>query len=120
MNVCPEIDEPTLKCDVLNRLGSAYLDLGDAPRAVKTLEDAIVLARTLEKRLEEACVLDSLGKCYFRLGYGRLAIPFQEDSLSLFRELDAEKDAAIVLTSLGEALSELGESERARQYMMRR
>ncbi|WP_410964425.1 tetratricopeptide repeat protein, partial [Salmonella sp. SAL4447] len=68
-------------------LGRVYVALGDAERAIATLEQALRQARTIQYRLGEAELLSILGQACVANGDDVGAVPAFEAALAMFHEL---------------------------------
>ncbi len=97
----------------LGNLGSAYLQLGEARKAVTFYEQDLDIARELGDRHGEGAALGNLGSAYLQLGEVRQAISFYEQHLEIARELGDRREEGTALGRLGLAYADLGDAQRA-------
>jgi tetratricopeptide (TPR) repeat protein len=100
----------------LVNLGNAYLELGEARRAIQCYKQQLVIAREIDDRRGEANSLGNLGVAYVHLGEARRAIEYHEQALAIDREIGDRQGEGSALTNLGIAYSQLGEAARAIEY----
>ena len=77
---------------------------------------ALVIAREIGYRQEEAADLGNLGNCYFDIGELATAIAFHEQALVIAREVGYRQGEANQLGSLGNCHSALGDPARAIEF----
>jgi tetratricopeptide (TPR) repeat protein len=97
----------------LGNLGSAYLALGDARKAIAFYEQALAIAREIGDKRNEGNWLGNLGSAYWALGDARKAIEFYEQCLTLHREIGDRRGEGAALGNLGNAYLSLGDARKA-------
>ncbi len=100
----------------LGNLGSAYLALGDAHRAIEFYEQALAIDREIGNRRGEGAALGNLGLAYAALGDARRAIEFYEQQLVIVREIGDRRGEGTALGNLGLAYLALGDARRAIEF----
>lgn len=100
----------------LGNLGSAYITIGEAHKAVECQEKALAIEREINNRSGEGTVLNNLGLAYASLGETRLAIDFYGKALAVAREVGEKHSQANALGNLGNAHTDLGETQTAIGY----
>lgn len=100
----------------LGNLGSAYLHLGDARRAIEYYEQALVIAHKIGDRRGVAADLNNLGNAYAHLGDPRRAIAYYDQDLEIAREMGDRRGEGDALNNLGLAYADSGETRRAIQH----
>jgi len=105
---------------VLGNLGSAYLQLGDARRAIGYYEQRLEIAREIGDRRGEGTVLGNLGSAYLQLGDARCAIGYYAQRLEIAREIGDRRGEGHALGNLGNACLQLGDARRAIGYYEQR
>ncbi|HEX5709324.1 MAG TPA: tetratricopeptide repeat protein, partial [Pyrinomonadaceae bacterium] len=93
---------------LLNVLGTAYFDSGDARRAVECYEQSLVIAREFGNSRSEVDALGNLGNAYVALNAPRRAIEYCEQALALARELGDRSLEGSIQGVLGNAYDALG------------
>lgn len=119
LNLAQGAQDDPWRARALNNLGAAALERGDARGAVKQLEAALTVNRSLEPLAAQrriAQVEGNLGLAWRRLGDAAKAREFTERSLQANRQLAAGRDSAAVARNL-ESLGNLeADPARALQY----
>lgn len=100
----------------LGNLGGAYIELGEARRAIDYCEQALRSFRALGDRYREGVILGNLGLAFADLGETRRAIAFYEQNLAILHEIGDQSYVGNVLGNLGDAYMDLGEAQRAIDY----
>jgi len=100
----------------LGNLGSAYLNLGEAQKAISYYEQALAIFHRLSNWHGEGAILGNLGSAYFSLGEIQKAIGYFEQSLAICRETGDLRGQGNSLGRLGNAYYGLGEIQRAIGY----
>lgn len=106
-----------LLADILNRLGSVYLQLPDTATAEPLLNEALQLARTRQDKSLEAAALDSLGNLEVLKGDLPAALVYFHNSLQLATGIGDTARMARVATSIGQHSLEAGDLETANNYL---
>ncbi len=100
----------------LGNLGSAYLNLGEAQKAIGYFEESLKIDREIGDRRGEGNALGNLGLAYSNLGEVQKAIGYYEEALKIAREIGNRQGEGADLTNLGIAYADLGEVQRAIGY----
>jgi tetratricopeptide (TPR) repeat protein len=111
-----KITDPYLKSTSLGNLGSAYRHLGQYQKAITYHEQALISAREMKNRANEATWLGNLGSCYADLGQTARAIDYYEQSLAIYREVGDSLGEAVNLGNLASCYADLGQTARAKEY----
>ncbi len=101
---------------VLNSIGAARLDAGDAKLAIHDFEAALSIARGIGHRSGEGNALGNLGIAYATLGDARKAIEFYEQHLGIAREVGDRRGEGNALGNLGTAYTNLGDARKAIEF----
>lgn len=97
----------------LGNLGVAYINVGEARKAMEYYEQHLVIARELDDRNGESMALANLGLAYKSGGDLRKALDYQAQALAINREIGDRRGAGSALYNIGQALYQLGECEQA-------
>ena len=97
----------------LGNLGNAYLQLGDARRAVGYYEQVLAIEREIRDRPAEGQTLFNLGSAYLQQGDARRAIGYLEQYLAMAREIGDRRGEGVALGTLGLAYDHLGDARSA-------
>jgi tetratricopeptide (TPR) repeat protein len=100
----------------LHKLAMAYLDRGDARRAIDYLAPAVTINREINRSVYEAADLGGLGLAYAALGDHRTAIKYYGQALKVYRKIDtidARWGEGIYLSNLGDSYTGLGKPRAA-------
>ncbi len=98
----------------LNTAGLIWWTLGDHPAALRELEKALALAKTLHSRKdEEATTLNNMGLVYRDAGDHEKALSFLNQALAIDREINSKWAIAYDLKNLGLTRLRMGEAEKA-------
>ena len=98
---------------VLNAIGIARGQSGDARLARKDFEAALKLGREIGDRRGEGNALNNLGLAYAGLGDARKAIEYFEKALVISRQKGDRRGEGKALNNLGNAYVDLGEARTA-------
>jgi len=99
-----------------NSLGLAYMNLGEARKAIKFFEQALAISHEIGDRRNEGAIQGNLGVVYRNLGDARKAIKFFEQALAISREIGDQRSEGATLCSLGSAYADLGENHKAVEF----
>jgi tetratricopeptide (TPR) repeat protein len=100
----------------LGNLGSAYLVLDEARRAIEYYEQQLIIVREIGHRRGEGHALGNLGLAYADLGEARRAIEYYQQAQAIFDELGDKRSRGNSLGNLGLAYDDLGDSRRAIEF----
>ncbi len=110
-------DLPEPEANALNQLASVFALQGDAPSALKFLEQAGVLFERLGQKKMWANVLTNAGSIYRDLSEYQDALVSLRKAYDLLKECDpGSRSAAINLQDLGLTYAALGKFERAKTF----
>ena len=102
------------KVMALNTSGLIWWTLGDHERALRELEDALSLARTLKIRRDEvATSLNNIGIVYREMGDSKKALKALEEALAIDREINSKWAIAYDLKNIALTYLEMGKPEKA-------
>ena len=101
---------------VLNAIGLARLDAGDAKTARLDFEAALQIALEIGDRRGEGIALGNLGNAHAALGDARKAIGYHEQALAVSREIGDRRAEGQDLGNLGNAHFDLGDARKAIGY----
>ncbi|MCI0694525.1 TIR domain-containing protein [candidate division KSB1 bacterium] len=108
---------PQRKDRIVHGQGTAYLRMGDYPKAIVYFEKALKKCREAKDRKEEGRVLGSLGNVFlFTCQYTR-AIDYCEQALIIDHETKNKRSVGKCLGGLGFAYRDLGQTLRAIDYI---
>jgi CHAT domain-containing protein/uncharacterized protein HemY len=100
-----------------NELGGQGYGTAEAIRkGIEKFQQALLLWRTVEDRLEEASTLNQIGYFYFQLNDPQQALHYHNQALPLRRALQDLKGEAITLNNIGTVYLSLGELQKALDY----
>ena len=98
----------------LNTAGLIWWTLGDHPSALRRLEEALALAKTLHARRDEvATTLNNMGLVYRDAGDHEKALVALEQALAIDRDINSKWAIAYDLKNLGLTRLAMGEAEKA-------
>ncbi|MEW5959294.1 MAG: tetratricopeptide repeat protein [Chloroflexota bacterium] len=97
------------EANVLGNLGDAYLDLGEARRAVSFYEQARLIFEEIADRRGAGYALANLSNAYLALNETQRAIDYQQQYLEIAREIGDRRDEGNALGILGNSYLDLGE-----------
>jgi CHAT domain-containing protein/tetratricopeptide (TPR) repeat protein len=102
----------------LNRIGRAYISLGQNDKAIPLFEQALVLNQELKNRFGEGVVLNSLANAYYNLRQYERGVEYFEKNLTLYREVKYRRWEGLTLYSLGNSYnsSALNQPDKATGY----
>ena len=100
----------------LGNRGIAYLDLGEARKAIEYFEQHLAIARETGHRLGEGNALGNLGLAYRYLGEKLKAIEYFKQDLAIAREIGNRRGEGQSLGNLGVVYGDLGETGKAIDY----
>lgn len=98
---------------VLCNIGRVYAESGEASKAVKFHEQALMIAREIGDRKAEGIVLGNLGIAYAYLGESRRALRLFEQGLAIAQEIRYRRGEGNALGNLGNVYRDMGEMGRA-------
>jgi tetratricopeptide (TPR) repeat protein len=101
---------------VLNEIGLARKNAGDAHHARQDFEQVLNIARETGNKGAEAAALANLGLALFRLGDTRKAGALHEQALAIHRAMGRRDAEERQLTNLGNVYLSLGEVRAAIEY----
>jgi tetratricopeptide (TPR) repeat protein len=102
---------------VLNAIGRARLDAGDARLAIRDFEEVLHIAIDLKNRFWESVALGNLAIAYQQLGDLQTAVEHHEKVLLISREIGNRAEEASALGNLGVAYRCLGDAPKAIDYI---
>ena len=111
-----KLDDSRLKSIILTNQGHAYLNLGQAKRAIGYLEQALAIDREADDRRDEGIDLGNLGSCYCALGQTARAIDYHEQALAIKREVGDRRERGDHPRQPGLCYRDLGQTARAIEY----
>lgn len=98
----------------LNTSGLIWWSLGDHERALRELEKALVMARTLKVRQDEvATSLNNMGLVYREMGRFQEALEALEKALAIDRKINSRWAIAYDLRNMAQTYVRMGEPKRA-------
>lgn len=109
--ILPEKLDPYLT--ILNQLGEAYLDLGNAPEAREYLEEALKLVLNRDNSSLKADIYRNLGRAYEYLGKYQEELTYYQQSLAICKEIGDRKGEAKSYKGLGNAYDYLAKYQEA-------
>jgi tetratricopeptide (TPR) repeat protein len=101
---------------VLNAMGLARWESGDARRAIRDFEAALSLARELGCRNWEGSALSCLGLAHADLGDARRSLGYHEQALAIARQSGDQRNEGTSLGNLGNAYFQLNDALNAIGY----
>ena len=108
---------PRLRSWLFAEQGQAYLDLGQANRAISCHEQALDIDREVGDRRGEGIDLGNLGLAHAALGRAEQSIDYHEQALDIDREVGDRRGEVTDLGNLGaRPYRDLGRAERAIGY----
>jgi len=96
-----------------NNLAEAHRVLGEFPKAITLLEQALAASRKTGDQANESVHLGNLGNCYYESGQISRAIELYEQALAVARQVGDRQGEAAYLGNLGNRYSDLGLVPRA-------
>lgn len=100
----------------LGNLGLAYLEFGDANKAIEFNDQALKIYRDLGDRRGESSALCDLGLAYAVLGDVNKAIELFEHGLAIDREIGNRRGEGDELGGLGYAYATLGDAKKSIEF----
>ena len=100
----------------LGNLGNAYMNMGDARKAIEYYEKYLVITHEIEERRSEGIALANLGCAYRALGDVKKAIEFYKKSLAIARETGDRRCEGSTLGNMGGAYAVLGDVKKAIKF----
>ncbi|MBW2143100.1 MAG: CHAT domain-containing protein [Deltaproteobacteria bacterium] len=98
----------------LNTSGLTWWTLGDNQRALRELEDALALAKTLKVRRDEvATTLNNMGLVYREMGLFQKALETLNKALTIDREIDSRWAIAYDLRNMALTYLRMGDAKEA-------
>jgi CHAT domain-containing protein/Tfp pilus assembly protein PilF len=111
-----ELDESWFAADMEERIGTAYLRLGERQTALDRYQRALVLWNQNGDKYGKGTTLTSIGGLYSVLRDKQQALSYYQQGLSLARELGDKRGEADALGAIGDIYSSLGETRKALDY----
>jgi tetratricopeptide (TPR) repeat protein len=109
-------DRPASRALTLGSLGAAHRELGDLPRSVSQLTEALEVFRSIGSRVGEAIALNNLGESRLTAGEFDVALTHVAESLALFREAGSRVNEAVALRGLAAVHLAAGRPAEAAPY----
>jgi tetratricopeptide (TPR) repeat protein len=97
----------------INSVGSAYLQMGEAARAMKFYQNALEILRSIGNSQGEGIVTFNMGKVYADTGNFQQSVQLYKTALSILQEYKDIRTEAAVSASMGMALYLLDEKQGA-------
>jgi CHAT domain-containing protein len=97
----------------LDNLGSAYLELGQLDKALKSFSSALEMHRQAADEAHEVDSIQGIGDTYLAFGENELGMEYLEAALPLFRKHSFGPGLVSLLNSLGRQYLELGKHDEA-------
>jgi len=114
-----EENNPDL-ASVLNSVGEAWREFGDAQKALQYYEQALAIFKKVygEQHPDVAVSLNDMGKSYRALGDAQKALQYHEQALAIFKKVYGEQHPSIAaaLNSIGDTWGTLGDAQKALQH----
>ncbi|HEX5732842.1 MAG TPA: CHAT domain-containing tetratricopeptide repeat protein [Blastocatellia bacterium] len=85
-------------------------------KGIEKFQQALLLWRAVEDRLEEASTLNQIGHYYSVLGDTQLALQYHNQALPLRRAMRDIRGESITLNNIGTCYLSMGESQKALEY----
>ncbi len=117
MHLLDIADSSYFKAISLGNLGNAYARLGDVPKAINYLEQALKISIEIGDKQSQGNELDSLGIAYIRLGNVPKAINYLEQALKISVEIGNKEGQVSDLGNLGIAYTRLGNVPKAINHL---
>jgi len=114
LDLADQNEWPLEKVMALNTSGLTWWTLGDHERALRELEDALSLARTLKIRRDEvATSLNNIGLVYREMGEFKKGLKALEEALAIDREINSKWAIAYDLKNIAMTYLEMGKPKEA-------
>jgi tetratricopeptide (TPR) repeat protein len=107
------ITDPRTVAASTKNLAAAHRSLGEFPKAIKLLEQALTTDRETGDRAGEGTHLTTLANCYYELGQMPRAIELYGQALTIDQEIGYRDGETIDLGNLGNCYANLGQIPRA-------
>lgn len=101
------------EASTLNNLGRVYNNLGQKPKALEYLNQALPIWQELGNRSGEASTLDNMGRTYADMGQGQQALQYFNRALPLWRADNELGGEGLTLVNMGKAYADLGQKQNA-------
>ncbi len=111
-----KLDDPTLQRISAGNLGTTYISIDNARRAIYYYKQALAAAREQEDRWGEGVWLGNLGLAYADLGQTQRAIKVYEQALAIARDIGAQREEGYNLSRLGSCYADWGQTRRAIEF----
>jgi tetratricopeptide (TPR) repeat protein len=108
----PEPSTGAVRAKALTRMGWMLHKVGDTPRAITSLQEAVTLWRQVDDRVGLALALSNLGGVLISTDTSK-AISMLEEALKIRQSLNDQLGVDATLMNLGLAVQKQGNSERA-------
>lgn len=116
LTLARRLQDKRAECVLLQNLGNAYLDMGDAQSAIKYYKQALRVARETVNRYSEGALLGNLGTAYSLLNKYQRSAEYLEQALLIAREVGDRTGEGIWLGSLGNIYKGAAERQQAMQH----
>ena len=100
----------------LGNIGLIYSHKGDLDEALRSLQEAISLYRSIGYKHGEANQLTNIGNIYSDKGNLDEALKYHEKALKIYREIECRRGEALARGNLGVVLRSKGSSDEALKY----
>ncbi|MDP2848167.1 MAG: CHAT domain-containing protein [Humidesulfovibrio sp.] len=98
----------------LNNRGLVERDMGQPEKALKTLNEALVIDREIRSRWAIAYDLRNIAQTYTRMGDSKKALPLLDEALAIVASTGNRINQTKILLAQGEGHLSLGEADKAR------
>lgn len=113
LRIWKELNEPWFAADAEERIGSAYLALGERQKALDRYQRALGTWNEIGDKYGQSTTLTSIGRVYSTLKDKDQALSYYQKGLALARDIDDKVSEADALGSIGDIYSTLGETRKA-------
>jgi CHAT domain-containing protein/dienelactone hydrolase len=101
------------EASTLNNMGRVYNNLGQKPKALEYLNQALPIWQELGNRSGEASTLDNMGRTYADMGQGQQALQYFNRALTLWRADNELGGEGLTLVNMGKVYADLGQKQNA-------
>jgi predicted ATPase/tetratricopeptide (TPR) repeat protein len=110
-------EQMIIRCYALWCSGAMAMWQGDLNHALSVLEEAVVIAKSLEEPMMVAVTLLFLGTTQVNRGEDKTALKYLQEARELYEQLAMPWYQAITLVHMGNASLGMGDSNKARAYL---